>query len=141
MKNPAIYMTGNGRMAAAFCQGDLLQVFGPPYSSPSLFTSAFLSPSEIQRSTPVHPSQSGIWTVELSQDGQPFASVTDFALPNEACLVRRIQSTKPLCMRLSPTPSDGSAFHYETVLQDDPEIQILLKTKNGNPLYNDYSTI
>ena len=39
MREPAIYIVGNGKMAAVLKNGDYVQVFGPPYSSPALFES------------------------------------------------------------------------------------------------------
>lgn len=134
MKTDAVYMIGNGRMAAAFCKGDMVQMFGPPYSSPSLFVSSFV-PQPRVRGTAHHLPRSAVWQVELPEEK---ASVTDFALPEEVCLVRHVESAGPLCLRLSPQRT-GADFHYESLVRHgDGQTDILVKMRNGLPIYNDY---
>ncbi len=136
MNTNAVYMIGNGRMAAALRGGDHIQVFGPPYSSPSLFASALVK-GEYSRSAIRHLPSCGIWQMDLQFEGGS-ATVTDFALAEENCLVRHIESSAPVCMRLLPLPADGSGFHYVTVEQWEQGTAILFKSKNGQPIYNDY---
>lgn len=126
----AVYMTGNGRIAAAYRRGDIVQLFGPPYSSPSLFESRWID--EPERSLPERLPHSLAWRVRL-KDG---AEVTDFALPDQDAVVRRVESRRPVRMLLSAKPE---LFSYEVPERKDSDCAVLLlKTRNGNPLYNDY---
>ena len=138
MGTQAIYMTGNGIMAAGYREGDIVQIFGPPYSAPSLFESCFPGEENSVRSVPHHLPKSAVWQIELTDTQGVTAQITDFVLPGEACLVRRFDTVRPLQMRLMPTIKDGSAFHYDAIEATEKGTEILIKTKNGNALYNDY---
>lgn len=138
MDSNAVYMIGNGLIAAAFQGGDMLQCFGPPYSSPSVFESCLIHPDTYKRSAVKRIPKSGIWQIDLMSAGTVIAEITDFALPDEACIVRHIESTEQICMRLRPCGNDAGLFHYEEITHAADQTRILLKTKNGNPIYNDY---
>lgn len=122
-------------MAAAYCNGDLLQLFGPPYSSPTLFTSCFLQ--QPQRSPARRMPQTGVWQIDLLRRSAVLGTVTDFAVSGVDCIVRHIECSEPVCLRLSPSSEDGKDFDYECVEQAE-ETQVLFKTRNGNSIYNDY---
>ncbi len=137
MNTKAVYMVGNGLMSAAYREGDLIQTFGPPYSSPSLFESEFLCDG-LERDLPRHRKGSAVWDITLRKDGRPLAAVTDFAMAEEPCLVRHFETEGPLVMRLSPMKAVSAGFHYEEWEQLEGETRVLIKTKNGNAVYNDY---
>ena len=138
MNSNAVYMIGNGRMAAAFCNGEMLQCFGPPYSSPSVFESRLIHPAAYSRSPVRRMPQCGIWQMDLRLENAEIAKIIDFALPEEPCLVRRVESTEPICVQLRPHGKDAAKFHYEETARLPGETRILFKTKNGNAVYNDY---
>ncbi len=132
-----IYFTGNGRMAAGFCAGDLVQVFGPPYSAPTLFESSFIG-QQYDRSVPQHLPKAAVWQVSLSANGQPCAQLTDFVDAQEDAVVRMIRSEKPVTLRLQPSENRSELFDYCTVEQTEYGLRVLYKTKCGNAVYNDY---
>lgn len=148
MNSNAIYIIGNGKMAAALQNGDYVQVFGPPYSSPSLFCSDLQLPETIIRGIPSHMPRSGIWQMELQNGKEKVGEITDFALPGEPCIVRHFETQCPIHMHLYPLSGDESyfyravrgarAFHSETLEHTDHAAQILLKTKSGNAFQADY---
>lgn len=138
MNSSAVYMIGNGRMCAAFCNGDMLQCFGPPYSSPSVFESHLIHPASYHRSPVSRISQCGIWQLELRSERAMIARITDFALPEEPCLIRHVESTEQICIRLQPFGNDVTKLHYEEIARLPGETRILFKTRNGNAIYNDY---
>lgn len=138
MGNQAIYMSGNGIMAAAYREGDFVQIFGPPYSAPSLFQSCFVQAEELKRSTPHHLPKTGIWQMELKNENDTVAQITDFVVPEEACIVRYFETKQPLCMRLLPIKKNGEDFHYDAMESHERRTEILIKTRNGNAVYNDY---
>lgn len=137
METNAIYMTGNGRIAAAYRGGDIIQLFGPPYSSPSLFASCFLNQT-IHRGSAKHQPDSAIWQTELWDDFGVKACITDFAVAEEPCLMRHIDSTGPIGIRIHPYENNDALFDYAVPQSDKPFFCFLLKTKNGNAAYNDY---
>lgn len=138
MGTHAIYMTGNGIMAAGYREGDFVQIFGPPYSAPSLFASEFVAPKQLKRGEPYHTPCAGIWHIDLKAEDKAVGTITDFVVPEEACLVRRFETAQPLCMRLHPMQKGCSDFHYEALEEAEHGTEILIKTKNGNAVYNDY---
>ena len=133
MNSNAVYMIGNGRMAAAFCNGEMLQCFGPPYSSPSVFESRLIHPAAYSRSPVRRMPQCGIWQMDLRLENAEIAKIIDFALPEEPCLVRRVESTEPICVQLRPHGKDAAKFHYEETARLPGETRILLKQKTGLP--------
>lgn len=134
----AVYMIGNGLMAAAFQDGDMLQCFGPPYSSPSVFESRLIHPDTYRRSAVKRMAGCGIWQLDLLSGDTAIAEITDFALPDEPCIVRHVESTMQICVQLRPYGNDARWFHYDEITHAPDQTHILLKTKNGNPIYNDY---
>lgn len=138
MDTDMIYMSGNGKILGVYAQGDLIKVFGPPYSSPSVFECKLMLAESVTRHTVFRQKQVACWTVELEENGNTFAAVTDFAYSEAPCLVRRVTSTKRISLRLQPFNGNKEQLHYETVSYVDNKTVILFKTKNGNPVYNDY---
>lgn len=138
MDTNAIYMSGNGQILGVYNKGDIMRVFGPPYSSPSVFECKFILPDDITRSTVERKKQVACWTVNMEKNGEKLASVTDFAYPDKPCLVRKVTTLQNITMRLMPYGNNKDLFHYETLLRDDNKTEVLFKTKNGNHVYNDY---
>lgn len=137
MNTNAVYMTGNGKMAAAYRNGDLIQVFGPPYSSPSVFKSSFVN-DEYVRSVPKHKPDAAIWQIDLQKEQTVAVTVTDFVLADEPCLVRHIEAAVPVTMRLTSFDDTGDLFHYVDLQEYNGAPYHLFKTRNGNAAYNDY---
>ena len=73
----SVHCLGNGRLCAYEQGPNLIQVFGPPYSSPTFYSFAlavdagFEVRSERQAGT-------AIWTHQLFADGQPVGEMVDF---------------------------------------------------------------
>lgn len=148
MREPAIYIVGNGKMAAVLKNGDYVQVFGPPYSSPALFESELKLPQDVTRDAPKHLEKAGIWQTVLRNAQDVVGTITDYALGDDPCIVRHFETKCPVRMRLFPMAEDGSTFHrlvrrpnafeYEVREQTEDVAQILLKTRNANVFYCDY---
>ena len=83
MNSNAVYTIGNGKMAAYFCNGEMLQCFGPPYSSPPILESRLIHPAAYSRSPVRRLPQCGIWQMDLRLGNTEIAKITDFALPEE----------------------------------------------------------
>jgi hypothetical protein len=142
-----IYMTGNGRIAASFLNGNYYEIYGPPYSSPSLFSSRFGEGAAA--GSPRRLGRAPVWQVPLTDAFGGNGSVTDFAAAELPVLVRRFSWTgdRPLEMTLC-----GAAGQLEFMLPyvhpaglsgdterfADAGSPVLIKSKRGNYVYNDY---
>ena len=82
------YMTGNGKIAATFLYGNVYEIFGPPYSSPSLFTSAF--EGNVITGVPERRFRAPVWTVAAEENNSGKGEITDFVHPELPVLVRQI---------------------------------------------------
>ena len=148
MREPAIYIVGNGKMAAVLKNGDYVQVFGPPYSSPALFESELKLPQDVTRDAPKHLEKAGIWQTVLRNAQDVVGTITDYALGDDPCIVRHFETKCPVRMQLYTLAEDGSCFHsltrsenafqYKAEEEADGCTQYLLKTKNGNAFFVDY---
>ena len=119
-------MIGNGHVAAAFAGGNMMQCFGPPYSSASVLEADFIQPEQWVGTSVRHLPKSGIWQIDLTADENIFATVTDFAMSEEKCIVRHIESSKPVCMRIRPCGGNKNFFQYEEVSNSEKQTKILL---------------
>ena len=137
--NDLIYMAGNGLIVCAFHDGDIVNFFGPPYSSPSLFGSRFILGEGVNKSLPRHLDKAGVWQLDIGRGNDYFAGITDFALPGEPCLVRHIETTEDIVLELGPCAGRTELFDYDIYADGSaPEKGFLIKTRGGNFVYNDY---
>jgi hypothetical protein len=103
----SVHCLGNGRLCAYGQGPDLVQVFGPPYSAPSLGRIRLEAPDTV---TVVSRREPGcaIWTHALYLDpqtsGVPAAEITDFVDADLPCLVRWIRTSLPLQMVVEADP-------------------------------------
>jgi hypothetical protein len=131
-----IFCLGNGKMAAYGTGADILQLFGPPYSSPSL-AKMTLQDSTIQVSSD-RERYTAIWSHTLSRAGVSAGTVTDFVDATLPVFIRKISVKTPVSFslelpgkcRVIPRELQGSAFR----LSGD----LLVESPAGTPFYNDY---
>jgi hypothetical protein len=99
----SIHCLGNGHLCA-YAQGpDLIQVFGPPYSSPAFYQVSVAMDGSLE----VHSerrSGTAIWTHHLFMEGQAVGQMVDFVDAELPCLVRQVQVTAPLHLRFTFDP-------------------------------------
>lgn len=131
-----IFCLGNGKMAVYESGGNIIQLFGPPYSSPSLFRITFADSSitiksERERGT-------AIWKHTLIKGGKAIGTVLDFVDSALPCLVRKFDLTQPVSFsletdnRLKVIPNTSS---YKLMGLHDA---LLCESPRGIPFYNDY---
>ena len=130
----AVHAVGNGKVVA-YSQGpDLINFFGPPYSSPNILTIETLSENEIFDKISREPG-TAIWNHCLSADGSEileFTEFTDYELP---VYFRMFNCQKTFSFKISSssknkfikcgsisnawlliTPAGEHIFHYPTTL-------------------------
>ncbi len=95
-----IHCLGNGRLCAYEQGPNILQVFGPPYSSPMLGSLMLDADASVRAESRREPG-AAIWTHQLFAGDAPFAELTDFVDADLPCLVRRIRSSAPVNLRLT----------------------------------------
>ena len=72
-----IHCLGNGRLCAYEQGPNILQVFGPPYSSPMLGSLMLDADASVRAESRREPG-AAIWTHQLFAGDAPFAELTDF---------------------------------------------------------------
>jgi hypothetical protein len=131
-----IFCLGNGEMAAYGTGADILQLFGPPYSSPSL-AKLTLADSSLEVSSR-RERYTAIWSHTLSRAGATAAVVTDFVDATQPVFVRRISATTPVSFSLALPAScrviTGELSDSALGLSGD----LLVESPAGTPFYNDY---
>ena len=131
-KSNAMYMSGNGKTAAVYQNGNILRVFGPPYSSPTCFEMKL--EEEVSAERVWHEQHAGIWYTTLNKDGTYLGILTDFTYSCGNAIVRRVTCEDKITLRFQPYQANKGLMHYERVTDNS----VLIKTQNGNPVYNDY---
>jgi hypothetical protein len=131
-----IFCIGNGRLAAYESQSDILQLFGPPYSSPSLLEMKLLDSTIVITSEREYGT--AIWKHTLVKNVNTIGVITDFVDSELPCLIRKFDISEPLKYellfnaRIKIINNTGSykKFKLNTAL--------LAESPRGIPYYNDY---
>jgi len=100
LDNGSIHCMGNGKLCAYGQGPDLIQVFGPPYSSPTLFKFLIGREQSIESHSSREP-ETAIWTHQLFSAVQEVGKIVDFVDSGLACLVRSIFTSVPLRFHLA----------------------------------------
>lgn len=127
---PGIHAIGNGDLCAYGQGADILQLFGPPYSSPGFFTMNLQGDYrvELQREP-----RTAVWHSLITDDGVEVARQTDFVTVGSDGFVRRIHAQRPFSYRITVRMEDRYAPYEEliTVREDMPAAEL----KNANRRY------
>lgn len=131
-----IFCLGNGKMAAYGSKADILQLFGPPYSSPSLVRLVLDDTTLEVRSS--REKYTAIWSHTLLQKDVISARITDFVDASLPVFVRKISARRPVSFslhipatcRIIPGGLPDSAQGLAT--------DLLVESPSGTPFYNDY---
>lgn len=78
---------------------DIFQVFGPPYSSPSLFSAKLLSPDIDVETT--RENGSAVYVHKLYKNGKSIGTITDFVCSRLACFCRLSELSEPVSFSFS----------------------------------------
>ncbi len=102
-KNENIHALGNGRIGAYECGPDIIQVFGPPYSAPTL--GSLVTESGDSEWVSSREPGAAIW-IHTS----PFGLLHDFVASSDPVLVRKIDASAPLNFTLQLNPASRVSF-------------------------------
>lgn len=135
----AIHSIGNGRMLVYGRQADVVQLLGPPYSAPSVWSMTLEPGLSV---TSVRERGTAVWHHQITRQGTPVARITDFMPADQPCFIREIKA--------------ASSFYFltgrlkEGIVLDNPVLftgyrqltsAFLLKTRAGTFFYNDYPVL
>ena len=127
----SVHCLGNGRLCVYGQGPDVIQIFGPPYST-----------TNIGR---IHLEQSGvtcqsrrvigaaIWEHRIAIDGKVVAVMTDFVDSDKPCLVRRIETTVLLEFVFHPEPVVRTAGNTDFIKTIGGRDGFLVETPIGIP--------
>lgn len=116
---PGIHAIGNGDLCVYGQGADILQLFGPPYSSPGFFTMSLQGDYrvDLQREP-----QTAVWHSLLTSGGAEVARQTDFVTVGSDGFVRRIHAQRPFSYRIVVKMEDRYA-PYEHLISVEPQAQ------------------
>jgi hypothetical protein len=94
-----VHCMGNGRLAVYARGPEILQVFGPPYSSTSSLKATIASPESVDVSS-AREQGAAIWHHELHLGGASVGRITDFVDARVPAFVRSIELAQPLVIEV-----------------------------------------
>ncbi len=131
-----IFCMGNGRMAAYGSKADIIQLFGPPYSSPSLLKMVLKDTSLRVKS--VREKNTAIWSHTLLDHDSVIGRITDFVDAKFPVLIRKIVLMRPVSFSIQLADKikiiKNAASYQDGGLND----ALLAESPRGVPFYNDY---
>lgn len=107
----ALHFIGNGRVAMAGEGADIVQLFAPCYSLPSVLTLRLTDPTVSTQSYRIGGSAG--YLTKLTRNGEPVGEITDYTHPDLPVFIRRLTITWPLSFAVdSPFPKTNTdAIH------------------------------
>lgn len=82
------FCIGNGLVAAYYHYGNIRQMFGPVYSTPSVFSLTFCETLDFESR---RREGTAVWDTSVFKDGKKIGTITDFAHSTEPVLYRVMQ--------------------------------------------------
>ena len=143
---PGIHAMGNGDVCVYGQGADILQVFGPPYSSPGMFTMSLLDKYGVASS---REPKAAVWYHELSDGPEKVAWHTDFVTERGEAFIRQFWSGKEVRYLVELKMEERYA-PYENLIRSHRDASPLkVKELNQNyridiapgiPFYSDYKS-
>lgn len=133
------YCIGNGGYCVYADGINIRQVFGPPYSTPSFFSST-LNSLNIQVETS-RESGTAIYVHTFYKSGKKIGTVTDFVPPGLNCLCRISDLSEPVYFKLmieNPRNSVSVVDYPRHVKEFGINNSLLVSAQPGVFVYNDY---
>jgi len=95
----SIHCLGNGRLAVYERGPEIIQAFGPPYSTGSLLK-ILPEGDDLTEIRSVREEGTAVWTHTVAGDRAPAGAMTDFIDSELPCFVRVLRLERPLCFLL-----------------------------------------
>ena len=135
----AIHSIGNGRMLVYGKQADVVQLLGPPYSAPSVWSMTIEPGLSV---TSVREEGTAVWHHQISKQGIPVAEITDFMPADQPSFIRKINAKSSFYFNTKQLDENFVLENHSTfALEQSVKSAFLLKTPAGTPFYNDYPVL
>ena len=139
---PGVYAMGNGNMCVYGQQANVLQIFGPPYSSPSFINIHLLNNCEVISE---RFQGAAVWKHSLYGRAKKMAVQTDFVTSDTDCYIRAIEANEPVEYDVNIRPQYYGYDSLVTVCLSDEKSRwkqanqiYTVSVAPGMPLYNSY---
>lgn len=130
----ALHFIGNGRVAMAGEGADIVQLFAPCYSLPSVLTLRLAAPSVSAQSYRIGGSAG--YVTKLTRNGEPVGEITDYTHPDLPVFIRRLTLTRPLSFALeSSFPKTNT-----NTIHGGRAKAYLLEIPDGTPIFSKSKT-
>lgn len=127
-QNGAVHCLGNGRLCVYGQGPDLLQLFGPPYSTTTIGGLHLETAAQcVSRRVP----GAAIWEHRITLEGAPAAVVTDFVDSALPCFVRHVTAANAVTFVFRPEPDLRIARNDAMMLEHAAEGGLLAETPIG----------
>lgn len=133
----SIHCLGNGKMAVYEQGPQIIQVFGPPYSSPSYMQMLVCGSLPIE-SESARKHGTAIWTHEISTGKQAIGQIVDFVANDNPALIRKITLESPIDLSLKIDSQINVTKNGERYASDGIKWGVLTTAEAGTYIYNRY---
>lgn len=130
-KDGSVHCLGNGRMCVYGQGPDVLQVFGPTYSTTNIGRISLEQPGATAQSRRVMGT--AIWEHRIEVEGRTVAVITDFVDSRLPCFVRQVESKVPLKFVFYPESGLRMASNAGMMQSAGAKDGFLLETPIGKP--------
>ncbi|MCC6488541.1 MAG: hypothetical protein IT364_13675 [Candidatus Hydrogenedentes bacterium] len=129
--NGSVHCMGNGRLCVYGQGPDLIQIFGPTYSTTTSGRVSLELPGATSESRRVPGA--AIWEHRILADGRLIAVLTDFVQSELDCFVRQVDCAEPVDFVFHPEAGLRRADNAMLMRDAGAELAFLLETPIGKP--------
>ncbi len=129
--NGSVHCMGNGRLCVYGQGPNILQLFGPSYSTTTIggITLEAETATCVSRRVP----GAAIWEHRVSENGVVVAVITDFVESELPCFIRQVEATAPITFMFHPEPGLRVAHREGTFGKASAKGSLLVETPIGRP--------
>lgn len=140
-----IYSMGTGKLCAYGREGNIYQIFGNPYSGPSMLGMLYAEGTREMEVESSRIPRTAIWNHTLSDNGALAARITDMVSYSGSSLVRKIKAKKTVCFDFGACfearyMKHVDAMHFEEVSLDGFTSAWKVTIDPGVPFYSRYES-
>ena len=135
----SIHCVGNGKIIAYEQGPNVIQIFGPPYASPTALSIGLEAANPLETRSGGEPG-AAIWHHEIFQDGKKSGAMLDFVDAQSPVFWRRVQSEVPL--RFHVRWAEGTEIVQNGVryVAQGAAGGVLIEIPSGTPIFMNYLT-
>ena len=132
-----VHCMGNGRLAVYARGTEILQVFGPPYSSTSSLEATIVFPEPVDVGS-AREQGTAIWRHELRRGGASIGRITDFVDARAPAFVRSLELEQPLVIEVHVGESAEAIENSERFEAHGARAALLVTAPRGSFVFMKY---